>query len=70
MCHYAHVVWEKSNKKSWHLYGHSHGQLETTMDDNFPNRLSMDVGVDNVFQIFGEYRPISFEEIRAVFEKN
>jgi calcineurin-like phosphoesterase family protein len=39
--HYACKVWEHSHKGSYHLYGHSHGNLE---DD--PNSLSFDVGID------------------------
>lgn len=51
LSHYAHRVWPKSNKGSYHLYGHSHGDL--------PNyNRSMDVGVDA-----NNYRPINIEEI-------
>jgi len=27
LCHYALRVWNRSNRASWHLYGHSHGRL-------------------------------------------
>ncbi len=27
LCHYALRVWNRSNRGSWHLYGHSHGRL-------------------------------------------
>lgn len=39
--HYACRTWDKSFHGSWHLFGHSHGNL---VDD--PLSLSMDVGVD------------------------
>ena len=51
--HYAMRVWDMSHYGSWHLYGHSHGNLA---DD--PGALSMDVGVDP-----NGLRPVSFEEI-------
>jgi calcineurin-like phosphoesterase family protein len=53
MCHYAMRVWPGSNKGSWMLYGHSHGNLS----DN-PNARSIDVGVD-----CHGMAPISFEDI-------
>jgi len=59
--HYACRVWRKSHHGSWHLYGHSHGNL-------LPLGRSMDVGVAAVAKIYGggpeSYRPISFEEVR------
>jgi len=33
-----------------------------------PKRRSLDVGVDNAFRVFGEYRPLSFSEIAEYFE--
>jgi len=42
--------------QSWHLYGHSHGQLQ---DD--PNLLSFDVGVDS-----WNYAPLSYEQAKEV----
>lgn len=39
--HYAMRTWDMAHHGSWHLYGHSHGNLE---DD--PYALSMDVGTD------------------------
>lgn len=58
--HYSHRVWDKSHHGRIHLYGHSHGSLEA-----YPLGLSMDVGVDNAFRLLGEYRPFSWEEIKA-----
>jgi calcineurin-like phosphoesterase family protein len=29
LCHYSLRVWPKSHYNSWHLYGHSHGYLES-----------------------------------------
>jgi calcineurin-like phosphoesterase family protein len=69
LSHYAHAFWNKSHNKSWMLYGHAHGTAEDWLDAHMPGRLSMDVGVDNVFKILGEYRPISFEEINDIFSQ-
>lgn len=69
MNHYAQAVWRKSHSGSWMLYGHSHSTAENWLDQTMPGRLSMDVGVDNVYKIKGEYRPISFEEIEEIFLK-
>lgn len=41
LSHYAHRVWRNSHKGSFHLYGHSHGDLE---EEEWGR--SMDVGVD------------------------
>jgi calcineurin-like phosphoesterase family protein len=53
LCHYALRVWNRSNRGSWHLYGHSHGRLPEA-----PNSLSMDVGVDT-----HNFRPWHYDEI-------
>lgn len=63
LCHYAMAVFNKSHRGAFHLYGHSHSGAESWMDRHMPNRRSMDVGVDNIAKIFGEYRPISLEEV-------
>lgn len=67
LSHYAHAFWNRSHSKSWMLYGHAHGTAEDWMDEHMPGRLSMDVGVDNAFRVLGEYRPISFNEVEAIF---
>jgi calcineurin-like phosphoesterase family protein len=69
LSHYAQAVWNKSHNGSWMLYGHCHSTAEDWLDKFMPQRLSIDVGVDNVYKIFGEYRPISFEEVNDLFLK-
>lgn len=51
LCHYAMRTWDKSHYASWHLYGHSHCNLE-------PYGLSFDVGVD-----CWDYKPISLLQV-------
>jgi len=51
LSHYAHRSWFKSNHGSWHLWGHSHGNMS-------PHGLSFDVGVD-----CWDFRPISLDQV-------
>jgi calcineurin-like phosphoesterase family protein len=57
LCHYAMRVWPLSHYGSWHLYGHSHGDLP-------PYGLSFDVGVD----AWGFY-PVSYEQVKEKMNK-
>lgn len=63
MCHYAMAIWEGSHRGNIQLYGHSHTNAEANLDAMMPGRRSMDVGVDNAFRLFGQFRPFSLEEI-------
>jgi calcineurin-like phosphoesterase family protein len=63
LSHYCHAVWPASHKGSYHLYGHTHAQREKWFDRMMPGRRSMDVCPDNVFQVFGSWRPVNEEEI-------
>jgi len=51
LSHYAHLRWPNSHHGSFHLYGHSHGQLEGM-------GRSMDVGVD-----VWNYRPVHIDVV-------
>lgn len=62
MNHFAFRVWDQSHHGSWNLYGHSHGSLP-------PIGKQLDVGIDNAFNIFGEYRPFSFNEIKEIMDQ-
>jgi calcineurin-like phosphoesterase family protein len=57
--HYAMRVWNASHHGTWHLYGHSHGELP---DDE--TALSIDVGVDS-----HNFYPISYEELKEIMAK-
>src|SRR5439155_27176583 len=57
--HYPMRSWNKRFHGSWHLYGHVHGRLGREDAAN-PAMLVRDVGVDAC-----DYRPWSFEELRA-----
>lgn len=59
LCHYPLRVWNRNNRGSWHLFGHSHGRLP-----DLPNSLSMDVGGDTQ-----DFRPWYYDEVAGVMEK-
>ncbi|WP_108867399.1 metallophosphoesterase family protein [Aquimarina aquimarini] len=56
--HYAMRVWQASHHGTYHIYGHSHGELS---DD--PNALSFDVGVD-----CHNYGPINYQDIKKIMK--
>jgi calcineurin-like phosphoesterase family protein len=62
--HYKHAIWKGSHKGFIHLYGHSHASAE-----NWIIGKSMDVGVDNAYKLFGEYRPFSIQEVLSLMNK-
>lgn len=57
MMHYPLASWNKMHYGSFHAYGHCHGNFEHKRVQN-----SMDVGLDNIVKLTGEYRPISLDE--------
>jgi calcineurin-like phosphoesterase family protein len=54
LCHYCLKTWPKSHYNTYHLFGHSHGNLKTI------GKL-WDVGVDN-----NSFRPISIDEVKVI----
>lgn len=61
LCHYSMLVWNKSHRGAWHLFGHSHHSLP----DN-PNSMSFDVGING--KGYG-YKPLSFDQVKAIMSK-
>jgi len=59
LCHYALKVWNRSHYGSWHLYGHSHGNLVDA-----PNERSWDVGMDN-----NRYEVLSVPDLEEIMSK-
>lgn len=63
LSHYPTAYWNGSHKGWGHLYGHTHMQREETLDKAFPGRRALDVGVDNIFDKWGDYRPLADHEV-------
>lgn len=56
--HYSHRIWDKRHHGRMHLFGHSHGSLNSVTNDK-----SMDVGIDSAKRIFGAYVPFHIMEV-------
>lgn len=62
--HYPILSWNRRHHGSWHLHGHSHGNIPDDM-----NTRRIDVGVDSVGKYIGphfDYAPMSLEEVATV----
>lgn len=72
LSHYAMRVWNRGHRGSIHLYGHSHSSLDqdnsSPVNNYYAGLKCMDVGIDNIYKIYGEYRPISFSEVRNIMQ--
>lgn len=64
--------------RGWMLYGHSHGALDfiehssknsQQVNEYYSKYKTMDVGLENAFNLLGEYRPFSFDEIKEIMDK-
>ena len=60
LCHYPLLSWDSKDHGGYHLHGHCHGNL-----DFYSSNRIMDVGIDNVHRLLGEWRPIGLHEILA-----
>ncbi len=63
LCHYPLLSWQGLHSGAIHLYGHSHGIYENRLNVMFSTRRAMDVGVDAVAYLTGEWRPVSLPEV-------
>lgn len=59
--HYPLESWNKRNKGSYMLHGHTHTGMGQNATENIQNRI--DVGIDNYCKIFGEYKPFSWKVV-------
>ena len=57
LAHYAQRTWHGAFRGGWHLFGHSHGNLE-------PYHKSIDVGVD-----VHDFSPVSFSELKQCMDR-
>lgn len=69
LSHYPCIYWDQSHNGSFHFYGHLHSAREKFLDDLFPDRRSIDVGVDNAFRLLGEWRPFKKDELYDILKE-
>mgnify|MGYP001617195805 CR=1 FL=1 len=61
--HYSQKIWRDAHHGSYHLFSHSHGSMP--FDEN---SLSIDVGIDLVYENHLQYHPFSFNEIDHIMK--
>lgn len=66
LSHYCTLYYPSSHNNAYHCYGHNHATREQYLDNLFPERRSMDVGIDNYYRLFGKYEPFSEDEILSI----
>jgi calcineurin-like phosphoesterase family protein len=60
MMHYPILSWDKAHHGDWHLHGHCHQSL-VTQNPEYYKRKVLDMGCNG-----WEYRPVSYNEIKAI----
>lgn len=58
--HFPIEEWNDRHRKSYMLHGHSHGNSPIKKD-------RLDVGIDNIYKLFGEYKPINYKDLMQYF---
>ena len=61
MMHFPIACWNQQGRGSIHLHGHSHGSY------NGEGKI-LDVGIDSAYNIFGEHKLFSSEEVLSIVE--
>lgn len=61
MSHFPFLSWHQMHRGAYHFHGHSHGNL--MLPPQLQNARIFDVGVDNLFKVFGQYRPVTLEQL-------
>lgn len=56
--HFPITAWHKQGYGSWHLHGHCHGSFQG-------EGKSLDVGLDNSYNLYGKHRLFSEEDIKS-----
>jgi len=64
LCHFALEVWDRKHYNQYHCHGHSHGVKDAQRTERI-----LDVGIDNAFSLFGEYRPFALWEAIEIMDK-
>ena len=59
--HFPIEEWNDRHEVSYMLHGHQHAR-------NTYKKHRLDVGLDNAYKLFGEYRPFSYRDIKQIFK--
>ena len=59
--HFPIEEWNDRHETSYMIHGHQHAR-------NTYKKHRLDVGLDNAYKLFGEYRPFSYEDIKQIFK--
>jgi len=62
LMHFPLAVWNKAHHNRMMLHGHCHGSFQH-------EGRSLDVGIDQAFKLYGEYRPFSQGDINSFMKK-
>lgn len=60
LCHYPLLSWDSMYHGGYHLHGHCHGSLD---DKWLSGEKILDVGIDSIHRLLGEWRPVSLHEV-------
>lgn len=76
MSHYPILSWDSAYEGSYMLHGHTHGTLFASPATQWAGSAHwyhsskiLDVGMDAIFKTTGEYKPISFQEVRKIMNQ-
>jgi calcineurin-like phosphoesterase family protein len=64
MCHYPMIEWNGSQRGSWQLFGHLHGEVGNKGITKHPTT-SLDVGVDK-----HNFTPLSYQQVKDIINSN
>lgn len=56
LCHYPLAVWDRKHYGGVHCFAHCHSNFSG-------GEKAIDVGVDNIFKVWGKYRPVRLSEV-------
>jgi len=69
MCHRPFLCWDSSHSGSYHIHGHTHAGINWYVERFLKECRLLDVGVDNIYLLKGEFRPLHFSEIDEILSK-